>query len=194
MKKTAIFLLALFVLAGCATSPQSRFYHLSPMDKTAAAQAITKSAQPTISIGPVTIPDSLDRSQIVTLTGNNEMKLAEFDRWAGNLNDEIVRTLTQNLELLMPGAKVISYEMGRRVLPDYQVSMDILQFDGVRSKSVRLKANWAVTGRDRKVLLLNTADISEPVKGGSYNEMVAALSRAMAGLSSQIASALSNLH
>lgn len=56
----------------------------------------------TIGVGPVSIPDSLDRSQIATLSGGNEVIIAEFDRWSGSCRDEIARVMTENLSALLP--------------------------------------------------------------------------------------------
>ena len=62
----------------------------------------------TIGVGPVSIPDSLDRSQIVTLSGGNEVIIAEFDRWYGSCRDEIARVMTENLSALLPSQRVVS--------------------------------------------------------------------------------------
>ncbi len=38
-----------------------------------------------IGIGPVTMADYLDQSDLVTRTSDNQLVKAEFDRWAGLL-------------------------------------------------------------------------------------------------------------
>jgi len=98
----------------------------------------------TIGVGPVSIPDSLDRSQIVTLSGGNEVIIAEFDRWYGSCRDEIARVMTENLSALLPSQRVVSYAWGRRVSLNRQITVDILRLDGVLGKTVILKANWAI--------------------------------------------------
>jgi hypothetical protein len=85
----------------------------------------------TIGVGPVSIPDSLDRSQIVTLSGGNEVIIAEFDRWYGSCRDEIARVMTENLSALLPSQRVVSYAWGRRVSLNRQITVDILRLDGV---------------------------------------------------------------
>ncbi|HTR44617.1 MAG TPA: ABC-type transport auxiliary lipoprotein family protein, partial [Thermodesulfovibrionales bacterium] len=68
----------LVMLAGCAGSPPSTFYQLSSLG---GQTQVTREGAPDqsliIAIGPVRMPDYLDRSQIVTRSGKNELKLAE---------------------------------------------------------------------------------------------------------------------
>ena len=83
-------------VAGCfGTSQSSRFYTLTPpADRSGLGSTGLDTA---VVIGPVTIPDYLDRRQIVTRSGRNEIVLAEFDRWGGSLDGEITRVLVAGL-------------------------------------------------------------------------------------------------
>src|SRR4051812_18801060 len=90
-------LLAVTLLAGCGTSPNATFYTLSAVEAPATAAAKTVSS---VAIGVVTVPDALDRPQIVTRTGANQVTINEFERWAGPLKSEIARTLAENLTKL----------------------------------------------------------------------------------------------
>src|SRR5437762_111902 len=72
-------------LAGCGSSPDTRFYTLAtvpPITKTA-----DRSSTPQVGVGirSVVLPADLDRPQIVTRTGPNTVHLAEFDRWSSRL-------------------------------------------------------------------------------------------------------------
>jgi len=142
----------------------------------------------TIGVGPVSIPDSLDRSQIATLSGGNEVIIAEFDRWSGSCRDEIARVLTEKLSALLPSQRVVSYAWGRRISLNRQITVDILRLDGVLGKTVILKANWAILEENgTKTNLVRRSNISEPVNGGDYASFVAAQSRALDALSREIA-------
>ena len=70
---------------GCASTPQSHFYTLSPASKPAAAAAASYS----ISVGPVTVPAAVDRPQIVVRVGPNQVDIDEFNRWASPLQSDI---------------------------------------------------------------------------------------------------------
>jgi uncharacterized lipoprotein YmbA len=188
MRNIMIYTLGLTViLAACAT-PQARFYHLTPVDNACIACDAKAYAPATISIGPVTIPDRIDRSQIVTLAADSEVDIAQFDRWAGSINDEIVRTMTINISKLLPVMNVVPYDMEKWVSPDYQIRVDILGLDITPGKAVLLTVNYSVTDKTRKTLLLKSASITEPT-GNTYPEMVQSQSRVFGTLSSQIAQA-----
>ena len=65
-----------------------------------------------VGIGPVTLPQYLDRPQIVERTGPNSLKIAEFDRWAEPLNNTVPRILVQNISQLLQSDRV--YALPRR--------------------------------------------------------------------------------
>jgi uncharacterized protein len=194
-KKRICWILSLvlaLLTAGCATSQPARFYTLNAISKPANASPVATGKEETIGVGPISIPDSLDRPQIVTLSGENEVGIAEFDRWSGSCRDEIARVMTENLSVLLPSQRVVSYAWGRRISINRQITVDILRLDGVLGKTVILKANWAIMGENgTKTILVRRSDVSEPVNGGDYASFVAALSRALGTLCREIAAAQS---
>jgi hypothetical protein len=196
MKKPAFILFIIFLLSisGCSFSQPSRFYRLSPAS-VKDVQALSLPVQNiTISVGPVTIPVVLNRPQIATLTGSNAVILSEYERWAGSLNDNLVRTLTDNLAALLPAQMVVAYELGRRIDSSYQLVVDIQQFDGILGKSITLKAGWIILGKDtKKTILVKKSLISADVQGYDYNDYVAAMSSALGKLSLEIAQAVVSL-
>jgi uncharacterized protein len=44
----------------------------------------------------------LDRPQIVTRAGKNELKLSEFDRWAGSLDSDVAPAIVDDVSSLLP--------------------------------------------------------------------------------------------
>ena len=105
LDQRALFTLALVVmiLTGCASSPSSKFYQLNPVqNKTSVTGDVSSDQSQVIAIGPVRIPDYLDRPQIVTRSGKNELKLSEFDRWAGSLESDVNRVLVEDISSLLP--------------------------------------------------------------------------------------------
>jgi len=192
MVKMLIWMTILMVsMAGCTTSQPARFYTLNGVSKPDSASLAATGKVEIIGVGPVSIPDSLDRPQIVTLSGENEVRIAEFDRWSGSCKDEIARVMVENLSVLLPSQQVVSYAWGRRISLNRQITIDILRLDGVLGKTVILKANWAILEENgTKAVLVRRSDISEPVNGGDYDSFVAAQSRALGALSREIAAAV----
>ena len=191
-----VLYLILFVLAGCGvTSPPSHFYVLSPMAETATEQeTITDSDSISISIGPVSLPKYLKKQQIVTRSGSNELQLAEFDRWAGKIEEDIGRVIAENLAYLLSTDRVLSYPAIEAVEADYTIAMDISRFDGNLEGNVELIARWAIFDVEGKVAKgLTATRIIEPVQGNTYADMVAAQSRALGALSRELGDAFRHL-
>jgi uncharacterized lipoprotein YmbA len=187
--------LCLVVTIGCASTQPSRFFTLSALASSETRTRVGASSPSiAIGVGPVTLPELLDRPQIVTRTSRNELRLAEFDRWAGSLKDDFSRILAENLSILLSTDQVSLYPWRRSMSIDYQVVVDVARFDGELGGEARLDARWTVLGgRNKKVLSMHTSRISEPSGGQSYGALVGAQSRALGRLSREIAEAIMNI-
>jgi uncharacterized lipoprotein YmbA len=179
----------LIIYVGCASSPSSRFYLLSSLSGSSAEDKPSSEDRcVSIGIGPIEIPDYLNQPQIVTRFTPNEIKLAEFERWAEPLKDNLTRVLAQNLSSLLC-VKEITFFPWRRGIPlDYRVVMRVIRFDGTLGGDVFLEAWWTVFSGDGKTVLLSKkSSFSEPTAGGDYKALVAAQSRTLEALSRDIA-------
>ena len=87
--------LAMLLLAACGTSEPSRLYTLSALPDRSEGAAVARAATPAVGVGPVTLPQYLDRPQIVERTGPNRLEIAEFDRWAGDLKKNLEQVLAR---------------------------------------------------------------------------------------------------
>ncbi len=160
LDQCALFTLALVVmiLTGCASSPSSKFYQLTPVQsKTSVTGDVSPDQSQIIAIGPVRIPDYLDRPQIVTRSGKNELKLSEFDRWAGSLENDVNRVLVEDISGLLPadGFSVVHWTpySGSQVPASYRVEVIVDRFEGALGDSVLLKAQWRIFAKDRSLIL-----------------------------------------
>ena len=186
-----IFIVA-FVVSGCGTSPAAKFYTLTPVAQQKQEKAVigTGSASP-IAIGPVEIPEYLDRSEIVTRADQNQLILSEFNLWGGSLKTDVNRVLIENVShfLAADGIPIVTWKLG---ITDVQrVPIQIVRFDGTPNDSILLKARWAVIEKDGKNFeFVRESSITVSVKGGNYNSVVAAMSEALGELSKEIASGI----
>lgn len=186
----SIFTVFLMVLVGCAgSSSPTRFYTLNTLSKPEVKQ---EHASPdrdfVIGVGPIVLPDYLDRPQIVTRTGDNELKLDEFHRWAGELKNGITRVISENLSILRPTDRVYSFPLNRSIPLDILVKVEFIRFDGVLGDIFILEAKWSIYGeKKKKELLMRSSSFREPVEGQEYSDLVAAQNRTLADLSRDIA-------
>jgi uncharacterized lipoprotein YmbA len=189
MRHLLVLSLMLSALAGCATTPASKFYILSPVTTDAAVQPANLATA--IGVGPVELPNYLDRPQIAVRSGANELVFSETHRWAEELKDNMTNVLAQNLSLLVPTDRVSVFPWGRTTTVDYQVVAEISRFDADASGNVVLSANWKLyREQDREVVTQKKTVFTETVNGTGYTDIVAAQSRALASLSREIAGAI----
>jgi len=182
-------------LAGCATSPTARFYTLTPIAHQEAKGASGAAVSPvSISIAPVEVPDYLDRPQIVTRDGRNELKLAEFDRWAGSLSNNIATVLAENLGLLIGTERVFVYPRMSGEKADYSLALRLLRLECAPGEQVLLKAQWTLlAGADRKYVATRVTTLSERLSDREYRTMAAAISHALGEVSREIARVIIDL-
>jgi uncharacterized lipoprotein YmbA len=77
---------------------------------------------------------------------------------------------------------------------DYQVAVEVTQFDGAPGGMVLLTARWVLrSGDGRNTLAMRKSSISESVEGADYAALAAAQSRAVARLSREVAAAIQSL-
>ena len=179
------------ILCGCASSPPSKFYQLSATSGPAAGTRSPNQDAMVVVIGPLRIPDYLDRPQIVIRSGKNELRLSEFDRWAGSLDSDIVRVLVENVSAELPQDRffVIGWTplLQTRLPAAYKVELIIGRFDGTSDDMVFLSAQWGIFSPEKGLLLKRESHISEEVKGKGSGAIVDAMSRAIGRLSREIA-------
>jgi uncharacterized lipoprotein YmbA len=194
-------------LGGCSNTAPTRFYVLSAMAEQTAAEPGKGTA---IGIGPITLPQYLNRPQIVTRLSGNQLAFAEFDQWGGDLNDNVTRALAANLSSLLETDRVSLYPWKDEAPIDYQVTIDVANFEQDVDGSSLLTAYWSIVDpRTGKVWLMrrssyrDTGDTARPatdstdtILGGGtrpYDGIVAAMSRNLEALSRDIASAISSM-
>ena len=189
--------LAMLFQIGCAgRSKSARFYVLSPEAGSELAMQNTSRGGSNLAIGidPVSLPKYLKKPQIVTRTGTNELHLAEYDRWAGKIEEDIGRVIAENLSHMLVTDKVLSYPATEGIAQDYNINIDISRFDGRLGGDVELQVRWAIfEGDSNTVYGVKATHIIEPTGGAGYADMVAAQSRALAVFSRELAEAIKEL-
>ena len=189
--RSALWLMLFLILAGCATQP-SRFYLLTPSDAVVPRGPFLEDL--VLGVGPVRLAAYLERPQIVARKSANSLKVEEFDRWGGTLEANITWVVAENLSRDLGTESVVTFPWERALLPDYQVTVDVRQFDLIRPGEVRLAALWRLLGpRGEKLHAIRKSDIREPVTGEGFEAQVAAQSRVLGRMSLEIAEAIRRL-
>jgi uncharacterized protein len=172
-------LLALLTLAGCASSPPTRFFALDPVSPGSAAAAGTPGAP--VKVDAVHIPPALDRDSMVRGESDNQLRISSQDRWAGDLGEMIGRVLTQDLAQRLPSGMVVAPESpapaGARGLV-----IDILTFQP-QAGEVVLDADWTLLqGTQANPVLRRSAHLTQSATPSAQGE-----AQAMSALLGQLA-------
>ena len=144
-----------------------------------------------VAVGEVTLPEYLNRPQLVIREGSNRVTVADFDNWVEPLQGLFARTLTENLSILLGTDNVLTLPQRRPFRPDYQVEVDVARFDVDAGGNAVLDARWWLLGaRGEKVLHSARTTLVEPVPTAERAAAAGALSRALGTLSREIADAI----
>ncbi len=173
-------LLSLVFLAACASPGRERFYTLDAPEPAAVAEGA-----PSVAVVSVTVPDLVDRPQIVVRAGPNQVGISEQARWAEPLRGAIARVVAANL----------ASGLGARVAPqrgadaDYRVTLDVQRFESTLGDGVLIDAVWSVAPKSGERRVGRTV-AREKARGPDYDGLAAAHSAALGVISRQIAAAI----
>jgi uncharacterized protein len=190
-----LLLVPLLFLTGCGSTKSSRFYLLEPMRELPAKVGPSMPLDPCIlGLGPVSLPDYLDRPQIVTRNAAHTVHMDEYERWSEPLRSNFSRVLAENLSHLLPGCSVVEFQWVDLYDAQYRIVVSVLRFDGALGAQAVLEAQWSVVGRRAEILVApRMSRFSERVSDSSHGALVAAQSRTLAGLSQDIAATVETL-
>jgi len=206
-----IFCLTIY-LAGCINTPLPDYYVLTPesaqpgsglldaveVDGTAtdAGQSgLSQLSDLAVGVGPITIPETVNRQNIVTPRDANQLEVAEFHRWSEPLRENISRVVITNLAERLGVSKLYAYPWLRAQI-DHIARIDVLRMTGELGNEVYLQVRWQILTGSKPHELLDTriTEYRQAVSGGGYSSLVAAYSMAYASLSDDIARALAEIN
>lgn len=201
LRSAAAALLLAVLTAGCAGQSQpSSFYLLSyPSGPEAGGRTTSMREGLGLGIGPVTLPQYLDRPQIVVRSRDNSLNLEEFDRWGGRLEDNFATVLAEVLSAELETDRVSVYPWSRPEQVEYQIIVTATAFETDADGQSVLDARWSIVDSRRQNVLAMarstlreavaaTGDPAEP--GADYDATAAAMSRNVASLGREIAGRL----
>jgi len=179
------------VLASCGSSPKVSYYTLG----TALIEnnpAVPTGTGYTVAVGPVSLPEVVDRPELVTRVGANEVDLDGERRWAEPLGSAIPRLIAQHLTHSLGAQPLLAYPYSAIDTADYRVIVDIQRFDSEIRSGATIDAIWTIRRMSQKDVetKIGRSHIQESTVGDGYEALVAAHSRALATLSSDIAEAI----
>jgi hypothetical protein len=190
-----IFLAGILVLlAGClnlgeGTRQRVRLYSLQPT--VSGTDSPYDFSRGSVGVGPVYLPDYLQRTQVVILVPPNEYRLAEFAKWAEPLEENILRVTAENLSRLLGSERILSFPWRSGLKPEYRIRMDIRRFEAVAGDAAHLAVQWSIDPPESaRASRFGHFQGKSPLQGEGAEAVAAAMSRTLGDFSRRMAQEL----
>lgn len=132
------------LLGGCAGGKEPAFYTLQLPTGGAIAPAV-RAASVLLQVGPVRVPDALDRPEVVVLSGAQQVVPRPTDVWRSQFNEEVKSAVLG--AVLADGriaqAPAPGYAQGNG-LAQYALHLGVDRLDMALGQFVRLDATWSL--------------------------------------------------
>jgi len=191
-RRAAIVCFLVMTAVGCAKTPATHFYVLNPVAQPREATPAAGAASgPIVEVGPVTVPDYLERPQVVTRLSSNELRLSESHQWAEPLEQNVARVIVENLSAALNSERVVFYPAKQSAGVKYRVVVRILGFDAGEDGATVLEALWRVTdSKGETVAPEKRSRFESSARELTYNAITAKMSDLLGQFCEEIASAI----
>ena len=181
-------------LSGCMrNSGPAQFYMLNADSGIADSVRVPAASQSAvIGLGPIRIPEYLNRPQMIVAVSDNQYRLFEDHRWAERLDQNISLALFKALPRQIGTERIVRFPWSQRQVIDYQVGIDILEFNVDANGQSRLIAQWLIKRKD-KPTIDRRSDYRFPASTTDQAVMVKAQSQCLTKLGQEISATLRQL-
>lgn len=193
MKSATSFhwLLAVILCAVASCSSTESYYLLSPQ---VAKSTVLPSNGIRLGVGPVLLPDYIDRSEIVFQSSPNKFEIPPGHLWAGSLKDTMLNVTATNLSRALRTPNVRSYPWEPGTQLDYAVAIDVHRFHSRTGGDAVLEVTWRLYDETtRQVRSQRNSTFERPLQADGYDAVVTAQSLLLKDLAEEIAETLAQL-
>ncbi len=187
MRTLAIVLAMLATACSLGGGVKENYYVLSGPEGAAPADSPGALA---IYVGPVAVPESVDRSAMVLQSSANQVDFSDEHRWAEPLKTAIPRVIAENLMRMLNTPRVMASRAGPVTDTDYRVALEVQRFESSLSQGASIEVLWTVTGKRAKSPVTGRSTVREPAASPTPEGVAAAHSRALARVAAEIAAAI----
>ena len=188
--KRFLWAAALAAVAGCGTPAKLNYYTLSSQQVPPAAAT---SRPLNVFVGPITIPEAVDRPQMMMRVDANQVELVDLDRWAEPLKSAIPRLVADTLTRELAASTVMTSRQSATLTFDYRVAIDVQRFDFSAGDGAVVDALWTIRNAKNDTPLSGRSEAREPAGSRDPQAMAASQSRALEKVARDIAAAIRGL-
>lgn len=193
LRLTALGLAGSAIISCSSSGPATSFYSLFP-NKSASdtvfplALSQEEISQVSLGVGPVILPDFIDKPAIVGLTHSSQVKVYGYHAWAGDLKEAIARVIVEDLSNHLQLDSVWAFPWDNRVRPNYQLRIEFENLSGVKGESVELLMKWTLLNKSGdKVLSAGKEKLEQETSSNSMDAYVTAMNDLVNSVAAMIA-------
>lgn len=133
--------LLVLALAGCGTSPVTRYHTLQSTQ----APATGGGAERLVEVLPVLVPASVDRNELVLTDAAGRLAVQQGERWSGDLAEQLRGVLADALwrEARATDVYAAPVPQGASTLPQYRLAVRFERLDA-RPQGATVAASWTL--------------------------------------------------
>jgi uncharacterized lipoprotein YmbA len=186
-----LLVLVLLGLTACGSNPvDDNYYSLVLAADDVSAPAANEDAKAHLVVGPVELPEYLDRQGIAMQIGANQVQTANHHLWAEPLEEAISKVLVRDIASLANGLTV-DRDAGRWTdTSDCRLRIEFDKFHATDRARVVSSGRYWLSSADSEVR--QEFDVAETISADGYAYAVAALRRSLDTLARQIAATIEN--
>ena len=189
-----LYVVVVLVLAtGCSSGGTPiRYYLVDPQDY----GVVSETSNLSIELVDLQVPQYLERFQIASRFGENQLVFSDMHQWGENLRKNLIRTMGVNLGRLLNTVDVGTPENRTASKPDYRVSVHIARFERDADGRVRLLARFQVisVASDRPIQSQGVELVSDrSFNSADYSGTVSSMSELFSVLGRRIATTITSL-
>lgn len=174
------------LLTACGTTPPVQYYTLGPVP---ASQAAAATDGPSLVVGPVGVPATVDRLLIVRTVAGSRAEVTEGHRWAAPLKTEIARRLAVELARRSGNGRIVAWPQNSLADPALTLPIDIQRLEAEGFEQVSLEAVWSLRQGGKDIAGRRFA-AAERVTEATWAGLAAAHGRLVDALAADIAGEL----
>lgn len=191
MKYLSLFLFSALsaLVVGCGTAPREQFYTLN-----APSLANGEAGSPLLVVAQVSLPEAVDRPQIVIREAQNQVNLLEQQRWASSLQSQFTQALTGHLQAALPQWQLAARQQHANREAKWTLWLDVHSFELSAKQGTRLEVSWSLRSSDGKQAHKAQSSLQQACVACDTTGLVAAQEKAIAQLAKEISVVALRLH
>lgn len=143
-----------------------------------------------LGLGPIRLPEYLERSELMVRTSATELSPSRVGRWAEPFGPMLARVLADDLVQLLAPERLVVYPWYATDRPQWQVEVDVVRLEPDKRGEVVLLARWSVrelagAGRTfaRESRHVHASERDDPAAiAAAMSEVVSQLAEEIAGV------------